>query len=302
MAVKILNKNVSRLVKAFEGFKEGLKPYSDQPKGMFGRVTIVKTGAVTINSDELDVDIECPFDDDTEANEIEIKVYNLSKATIQALKWNNPISVTAGYKGDTGVIFSGYISKVSTKWDGMDKVTTINALDNFDLKEHDIAEKAYKQGTKASYILKDLISLLKLPIGEIKIRRDWTYKEETNVTGGLMDNIKKYAEVCGISVYINKGKIYARHITDGDNIEFTVSEETGMIGSPEEFEEEITAEDYKDTVNGYKIKMILQHRMTTAAIVNLKSQFVSGQFRVRSGKHTINESESITEIEVIKNG
>ena len=48
-----------------------------------------------------------------------------------------------------------------------------------------------------------------------------------------MENIKKYAQVCGVSVYVNKGKIYARHIKDGDNINFTVQASTGMIGSPE---------------------------------------------------------------------
>lgn len=293
------NANTSKLVKAFQGMQEGLKVFSDPPKGMFGRVLIIESGGVTLNAETLDIECEIPFDDDIEANEVEITVYNLSKTTIQALKWNNPISVTAGYKGDTGVIFNGFISKVTTKKDGIDKVTTIKAIDDTDLKERNLVEIAYKKGTKASYILKDLIGKIKLPLAVFKIRRDHTYKDATNVSGGLMENIKKYAEVCGISVYINKGKIYARHLTDGDNINFTVNVDTGLIGSPEEFEEEITAEDYKETVKGYKFKMILQHRITTGAIINLKSQNVLGKFRVRKGSHSINNSESITEVEVI---
>ena len=298
-AGKIMSNNVSHLVKAMEGWKKDLQPYTDAPKGMFGRVLIVETGGVTLNLEELDIEVVIPFDDDTEANEAEIAVYNLSKTTIQALKYNNPISVTAGYKGDTGVIFNGFISKVTTKKDGVDKITVIQALDDTDLKERDITEKAYAGGTKASYILKDLIGKLSLPLAVFQIRRDHTYKDKVNVSGGIMDNIKKYAEVCGISVYINKGKIYARHISEGDNINFTVNADTGLIGSPEEFEEEITAEDYKDVVKGYKFEMLLQHRLTTAAIINLESQCVSGQFRVRKGQHTINESEAITEVEVI---
>lgn len=293
------NANTSKLVKAFQGMQEGLKVFFDPPKGMFGRVLIIESGGVTLNAETLDIECEIPFDDDIEANEVEITVYNLSKTTIQALKWNNPISVTAGYKGDTGVIFNGFISKVTTKKDGIDKVTTIKAIDDTDLKERNLVEIAYKKGTKASYILKDLIGKIKLPLAVFKIRRDHTYKDATNVSGGLMENIKKYAEVCGISVYINKGKIYARHLTDGDNINFTVNVDTGLIGSPEEFEEEITAEDYKETVKGYKFKMILQHRITTGAIINLKSQNVLGKFRVRKGSHSINNSESITEVEVI---
>lgn len=299
LVVKKLNKNSSRLIKAFQGFRDGLQPFSDPPKGMFGRVAIIESGGVRLSSDELDIEFEVPFDDDTEANECEIIVYNLSKTTIQALKWNNPITITAGYKGDTGVIFSGFISKVTTKKDGIDKITTIKALDDTDLKERDLVNKAYKAGTKASYILKDLIGYLKLPLAVFKVRRDWTYKDDVNIDGGLMGNIRDYAEVCGISVYINKGKIYARHISEGDNINFTVSADTGLIGSPEEFEEEVTAEDYKDIIKGYELSMILQHRMTTAAIITLKSENASGKFRVRSGIHKFSPDESITEVEVI---
>ncbi|MFR8975184.1 MAG: hypothetical protein ACLVG9_04240, partial [Eubacteriales bacterium] len=105
--------------------------------------------------------------------------------------------------------------------------------------------------------------------------------------------------VCGISVYINKGKIYARHISEGDDIQFTVQASTGLLNSPEEFQEEVTAEDYHDVVTGFKMKSILQHRITTGAVVTVRSANVSGQFRVRSGKHIFNESESITEMEVI---
>ena len=72
-----------------------------------------------------------------------------------------------------------------------------------------------------------------------------------------------------------------------------------MIDYPEEFEEEITAEDYTDIIRGYKLKMILQHRITTGAIIAINSANVSGSFRVRSGKHIFNESESITELEVV---
>lgn len=298
-AVMIMSDTVSRLVAAFEGWKEGLQPFSDLPKGMFGRVAIIQSGEVVINSKELDVEFDIPFDDDVEANEAEIIIYNLSKTTIRALKQNNPITITAGYENDTGVIFSGFISKVTTKLDGVDKRTTIKAIDDMDLKEHDIVEKEYKGGTSASYILKDLLNQVKLPLAVFKIKRDHTYKESVNVSGGLMSNIKKYAEVCGISVYINKGKIYARQLTEGDNINFTVSADTGLIGSPEEFEEEITAEDYKDTVKGFKFSMLLQHRMTTGAIITLKSRDVNGQYRVRSGRHTFNNSESVTEVEVV---
>lgn len=291
------NENVSKLITAMEGWNESLKAFSEAPDGVFGSIAIIKCGDVKIRSDELDVEFTVPFDDDMEANEAEIIIYNLSKTTLSKLKNNSTITIEAGYKGDTGVIFKGYIDKKTTSYDGVDKKTTLKCLDR--VKTRSLKDIPFKKGTKASAILKDLINRTGTPVAVFKVRRDHTYKDEVKVDGDLLENIKKYAEVCGISVYVNKGKIYARHLKVGDNINFTVQTDTGMIGSPEPFEEEQTAEDFKEIVKGYKISMLLQHRITTAAIVNVTSRVTKGKYRVRNGKHIFNESEAVTEIEVI---
>lgn len=289
------SKHESRLVQAIYDLTK--TPYTDPPKGVFGSQAKIKCGDITINSSDLDFEFTVPFDDDLVPNECEIVVYNLTSNSISHIKKNAKISIEAGYKGDTGVIFNGYVSKVTTKYEGADKITTIKCLD--DIKTRNLSEITFKAGTKASYILKTLLNKTGTPIAVFKCRRDWTYKDEEKVDGDLMDNIKKYAEVCGISVFISKGKIYARYIKDGDNLNFTLSADTGLIGSPEAFEEEQTAEDFKETVKGYSCECLLQHRMTTAGIVTIKSRDVNGKYRIRKGEHTFNESEAITKIEVI---
>ena len=295
----ISNKHTSRLVKAAKGWSDSLKSFDIKPEGMFGRVAIIETWAVTIHSDNIDFELDIPFDDDLEANEAEINIYNLSKTTIKNIMVNKPITIKAGYQGDMGVVFSGYVSKVKTKRQGCDKVTTIYALDSMDLKERKLADVTYAAGRTASYILRDLINRTKLPIAVFEPKRDWTYKDEVTINSGLMDSIRKYSEVCGISTWINKGKVYAMPIFKGTNSYFVLSADTGLIDSPEEFEEEITAEDYKDTIKGYKLKMLLQHRVTTGSVIKVKSLEVNGEYRVRSGKHTFTESEAYTEVEVI---
>ena len=286
----------SRLVHAMEMWGDRTTSF---PNGQFNHNAVIQVPTVVLYSDDIDFEFEVNFDDDLSANEAEITIYNLSDSTVNKFKVNTSITITAGYKDDTGVIFTGNISKVRTKFDGVDRITTISAFDNVSPKDMKIDSLSYSKGTKASKILKDLLKKVPLPLVSFKIERDWTYKEETTVDGEVFENIKKYAEVCGISVYINKGKIYARSLKTGDNINFNVSADTGLIGSPEEYEEETTAEDYKDTIHGYTFKMLLQHRMTTAAIINLKSRNVSGRYRVKSGKHIFNESEFLTELKVI---
>lgn len=271
-----------------------------QPQGLYGRRAVFKCGNVTIDSGELDMEFEVPFDNDTEANEANFTIYNLSKNTVSQLKRNKVVTLTAGYTGDTGVIFSGRISKVSSKYIDCDKVTTIYAIDSKSLEEHDIADIAFKKGTKASTILKKLVEKLKLPVALFKIRKDFTYKDAVTVNGGLMSNIEKYAKVCGVSAFINKGKVYVVDVRKSPiDINFVLSEKTGLMGSPEEFEEEIKEDSYKETVHGFKCKMLLQHRMTTAARVRLSSRNADGIFYVRKGTHSFSGDDFITEVEMI---
>ena len=297
-----MNNKTSQLVMAMKGWDENLKTFSSPPQGLFGRKAIIRIGQVTLNSDELDFEFTVSFDDDLEPNESEIIIYNLSDSTIQAISYGASVVIEAGYGNDTGILFEGNIAKKKTKWETVDKVTTLNVIDHSSGTNAKISEKTYKAGSTASYILRDLWNYMGLPLVVFSPRRDHTYPDEVKVDGLLRDLIKQYAEVCGISVYVNNKRVYARHLSDGDNINFTIKTDTGLIDSPEEFEEEETAEDYTQIIRGYKIKMLLQHRMTTAAICNLQSRNASGTFRVRKGTHTFNESESITEVEAIYGG
>lgn len=285
----------SRMATAMRGWND--KFFVNEPKGVFGSVAIIRCNEAVINSNNLDIEFSIPFDDDMEANECEIIIYNLSDTTLSRFEKDKSITIEAGFKNDTGVIFKGYISKKTTVWEGVERKTTLKCIDR--IKTSEIKEKTYKGGTKASTILKDLLNMTGTPIAVFKIRRDHTYKDEQKVDGDLYSNIKTYADVCGISVYVNQGKIYARYLKEGDNINFTVEEDTGMINTPSEYEEEITAEDFKDNIKGYEVEMLLQHRITTGAIINLKSiNAKDGKYRVRSGEHTFNESEAITKIKV----
>lgn len=292
---KVKNNDVSKMAKAMQGWND--KFYTDMPNGVFGSVAVIRCNGAVIKSSELDIEFTAAFDDDMEANEAEVTIYNLSNTTISRLKKNASISIEAGFKGDTGVIFKGYVSKRTTSYEGVDRKTTLKCLDR--VKKKNLKEITYKKGTKASKILKDLLKKTNTPIAVFKIRRDHTYKDEQKVDGDLFENIKTYADVCGISVYVSKGKIYARYLKVGDNLNFTVQESTGMINTPTEYEEEITAEDFKETVKGYEIECLLQHRFAAGGIIKLKSKNAKdGKYRIRSGEHTFNEGEATTKIKV----
>lgn len=266
-----------------------------QPSGLYEQRVIIKTGNVKVDNNDLDCEFDIPFDDDTEADEASIAIFNLKKSTIREIKRNAQITVTAGYGKDTGIIFSGFISKVKSYMEGVDRVTEITALDSQKLKERDIESISYAAGTNASYILKDLCQKLGLPIAVFNIKRDYTFEDETTVDGELMNNIKKYARICKVAAYINKSQVYVCPLDHfKQKGKFEITNDTGLLEC-EEFEEEQTNGEYKDTVKGYEVKMLLQHRITTGCYVHLKNRNMSGAVRVREGKHTYHDNDFLTE-------
>ena len=291
----------SRIVESIRHLESEIILETEQAdtSGLYHHTVTIKIGDITIDNEELDCEFDIPFDDDTEADEAEIIVYNISDTTIQNIKRDAQISVTAGYGDDTGIIFSGIISKVRSYYSGNDRVTEIYAIDQAVLKERELKSKSYAKGTKASKILQDLISQVGIPVAVFAPKRDHTYKDKSTVDGGLMENIRKYAKVCGVSAYICKGQIYARHILDGDGLDFTLSSDTGLL-SLSEFEDEQTAEDFKDTVKGYEMTMLLQHRITTASLIHVQSRNVTGVYRVREGSHTYDGTDFLTKVKAIE--
>lgn len=296
------SKHKSRLVKAVGLLSDNtLTPANKM--GVWGITATIKfnTG-VTLKSSDIDFEFELPFEDNLDDQEGEIIVFNLSDATIKQLKANTPFTVVAGHKGDTGLIYSGLISKVSTRYEGADKVTTIKVKNK--IARVSVSEKTYTSGTFASTILKELLDKYGVAIAKISnpMPRDHEYENDVTIGRQLRDDIKTYSEVCGVSAFISNGKIYCCPLKEANNndVMFDISEETGMINSPVPFEEVDTVEKHNDTTRGFDIDMILQHRMSTGTRVKLKSKQYSGTYYVKSGVHRFNPSEATTEIKVVE--
>lgn len=267
---------------------------------------------IAIKSDELTIDFEVKFDDDVNPNESTIEIYNLSASTISKITRNDKVTLSAGYKSDgSGVILDSRVSSVRTRREGVDKVTLITAIDGPNLDGIRLPEQAettgkgkkkkvkftrkktYGKNVRASHIIRDLASLLSVAIGKIKLVKDVIYAKGYTVNGKVVEELDKLARACGVSFFINKQRLYICSLAEASSsTTFELSSDTGMIGSPEPYE--------NDKEKGYKVKMLLQHRITTAALITIKSRTANGKFRVRRGKHSRKGSDHVTEIEVVR--
>ncbi|WP_162877067.1 phage protein [Aeribacillus pallidus] len=268
---------------------------------LFGRVIKVKTSGFTFTNDNLEIRFTVPFDDDPKPNISKIEIFNLSHDTINRIKRGATCTIEAGYRGDFGVIAAGKVTSVLTRREGVDKITTITVMEGDDYSRIKVTAKSatdkkslkitFKKGTKASVIIKRLCSVLGIKLAYMKLPRNITYKKGYTVTGLILNNLEEVVRDCGASMYYRRGQMVIRSIKEGTDERFILKEETGLIESPEPFEEE--------GVKGYKAKCLLQHRITTASIVEIQSKTAKGKYRARKGEHRADGNDFVTEFEVI---
>ncbi|MFK5708599.1 phage protein [Lysinibacillus boronitolerans] len=258
-------------------------------------------------TDPLTIKFSVPFGDNEKVDTIDISVYNLKDSTINAIATNKAAILSAGYVDDNGVIFVGTLKKKETKWEGLDKITTFKCIDCTMDYTKTVIKRTYGRNTHASLILRELARDAGLAIGDIDLPVDFIYRSGKALNGKIKFLVSEIAKDCKAKLHINKGRMYVRDRAKGDKLGLDISKETGLIDEPEEIEEEVKDEKKSKTKNpkkklkGYKIKVLLNHKITTDVIIKLTSRKVNGLFRVSKGEHKGDTSgqEYYTECEVV---
>ena len=267
-------------------------------KLLFGR--IIK---VTIESDtykgsfdyeDLEIRFEVPFDDDSKPNQSFVEIFNLTPTTINRIKKNSVITIQAGYRGDFGVIAMGRVTRTKTRREGVDKITTVHMKEGDDLshlKADGNKKITFKSGTNANTIINRLAGMLKIKIQSIDLPKNKVYKKGLTVSGSVENKLNEVVKDCGAAMYYRRGRLVIRSIKTGDDERFKLEEATGLIETPEQIEDE--------DVTGYAVKCLLQHRITTASIIEIQSKTAKGRYRAKRGKHYFDGSDFFTEVDVI---
>ena len=302
------------LMKAMGQLADAVSP--GDSAGMFGQIRkiTIDNSLVLANTSGYDIDFEVPFDDDPEINESVITVYNLSQNTLGQIKKDMPITIEAGYEKDSsGQILSGLIISVRSYWDDLDYITEIRANDCQSTKDQELQDSSFPANTSGSQVLRDLVDRVGIPVVVFEVARDHVFENPVKVSGSLMDGIRKYAQVCGVSAWINKSNLYvcplAKPLTEGY---FDLKSDTGLL-SVEEWQETETLEQSEaerqanqpaktETIDGVTVKMLLQHRIYTGCTIQVTSRNVTGRYKVREGTHDADDDSFTTTVKAIRMG
>lgn len=270
------------------------------------RIELIAGGKTFVNelgNGGLTIQFEVSFDDDKEPNICSVQVYNLTDSTIAGIKKDTPLILNAGYTGDVGSILLGFIDRITTSWQGVDKITDIQVVDGSARWYSAPFKKTYKAGTKASTILRDLHAVSGLEIGAFVLPVDKTYQRGKSFATNVSSAIASVAAECGAKAHVTRGKVFIRPKNEGQAIGFILDKDHGLIGSPTPITTEKNipipkAKDKKLVRDGFKVISLLNHRITTDAILKITSRTANGMFRVESGRHYHDGQSFYTEVEV----
>lgn len=248
----------------------------------------------------LTIYFDVAFDDSEKINTATFKVYNLSDGSIAGIINNSVATLTAGYEGDVGQVFQGIVKDAKTAWQGVDKITQIECADEHADYLKNKVVKTFAPGTSSSVILRFLISEAGLKMGDFSPVNDFTYRNGKVLKGNVSALLKEVVKDSKSKMHIHRGKIYIRDAKKGDETGFVVNKDSGLIDHPEKIETETEKKDSKEKEKrtGWKVKMLLNHRITVDSIIVLQSKVVSGTFRVVKGRHYCEGNSFYTEVEV----
>lgn len=267
----------------------------------------------SLGDNALSIEFDIPFGEKEEPDISEVKIYNLSDDSINDIKRDGYIYVNAGYKEakNKANVLTGEIEDIKTEWQGLDKVTTIKVSDGAKAWRTATLNNTYAEGTKASFIMRDLCNVLGYEIVAIEPVDDVEYKLGKTITGTASASLSQLAEDTKSKLFINKNRVVIRDQNIGYQTGFVLSAGTGLIGSPtldkdesgdktDEVDDKKAKKKNKETAKSWTVQCLLNARIETDSVIKIESKVINGTFRVVSGKHSCNESDFITEIKVVE--
>ncbi len=255
---------------------------------LFGRSIELIIDRQKYTNKDFEINFDISFDDDPEPNVSNVEIYNLSSATLNGIGQSSKVILNAGYAGDIGSLLIGVVKELETSHDGLDKVLKLMVVDGSQDWFKTIVNKTYRSNIKASQVLTELLGSFGLQIGDIELTEDITYTNGLNLSGQLQNNIKTIVSDTGSRFYVKNGVIFIRPAKKGTETGFLLNSDTGMIGSPERLS--------KEAAEGYKVEMLLNHRINVDSLIRIESRAVTGNFKVKKGSH---KGSFVTECEVM---
>lgn len=212
---------------------------------------------------------------DSTPNKADVTITNLSKSSQDFIKKGMRLSLTAGYKSDYGLIFTGNIDKINSVKNGTDWDTKIEIKDGGKEFRNTMISKSFSPNTTISTVINDIIKELGFSKGNIRGIPSGKFSNGTSLNLPAKQVLDNYAKSYNFTYTVNDGVI---HFLAGNNtinsMAILLKSDSGLIGSPE------------PTEKGIKVRSLLRWNIYPVALIRIESEKIKGNFKAGNITHT----------------
>ncbi|PJZ49217.1 phage protein [Leptospira saintgironsiae] len=205
-----------------------------------------------------------------------LKLYNPAPETVRVFEAKKKgggkifpkVTVSAGYKEDSGTVVLGEAINYSVSQSGLDRVLEVQISDSTTKWSTAIVNKSYKKSS-ASSIIKDACKTVGIDPGEIELGEDKTYESMT--IRGFNESIRKIALDTKSEFYFRNGLLTLQPKTSKKKKVTLLNSSSGLLDKPEK------------TAKGYKIKTLFLYALSVGMIVKIESKEVNITAKIVKG-------------------
>jgi hypothetical protein len=189
--------------------------------------------------EQLRVSFEVTRDLEPEPNNATITIYNLAETTRAEMQDDTRslrVRLDVGYDGNLARIFDGDARRVTSRFEGPDVVTKIEAGDGERAFRNARFSRSYPKGTDAKQIVKDLAGSmgLKVPTSAQDVIAGKEFPSGAAIHGPSEASMRTTLKRYGLGYSVQDGQLQI--LGEGEaraDAAFVIDESTGLIGSPE---------------------------------------------------------------------
>jgi len=256
---------------------------------LYNRVTKLIIGSKEYDGRQIDIDFTVEFDNNPEPNIHEISIWNTTEDTKALIKKGVPVILNAGYGHDIGSIVVGTVGDFEVNRYDTDNELKLLVGDGIESWLNATVVKSYVANITSQAVVNDLLGMFGLEVGKLALKSNITYANGISFNTSLNQALKRIASDTKSKFYIKNGVAFM--VSEDFNVStgFLLNADTGLIGTPEKIQ--------IDKKIGWKIRCLLNHRLSTDSLLQVQSRSLNGNVKVVKGKHT---SDFISELEVLE--
>ena len=204
---------------------------------------------------------------------IKARVMNPAPATVAAARKGATCTISAGYLGDSGSVFTGVIDKPGYM-PGKDSSLTLTLRDDSERYATSVMNFSIKGPVSASQVANELLNKVGITRAKLNLGDDVRYERGFSCQGmTLRTALSQIARDTKSQLFFRNGQCCLLAPEKGVSSAWELSSSTGLLNAAQ-------------TDSGYKIKTLFLYRLGAGSLVILKRKDSSVTLRISKGKHT----------------